>query len=141
MNKKNLNKIRPSSIRGKVFISILLLMSASLHALTTGGELEVAVVQFQVSSEIIESGEVYFNALDRAMADALKEGPVDLVVFPEYIGVFASLIPWYPYLKGQRSFESVWRGIRTDYPRLRYIRDLFIREAEETDAWLDEIWG
>ncbi len=141
MNKKNLNKIRPSSIRGKVFISILLLISASLHALTTGDELEVAVVQFQVSSEIIESGEVYFNALDRAMADALKEGPVDLVVFPEYIGVFASLIPWYPYLKGQRSFEAVWRGIKTDYPRLRYIRDLFIREAEETDAWLDDIWG
>ncbi len=134
--------IKPSSFGRRVFLSLLLFTAViSLPALTPGDELEVAVVQFQVSSEIIRSEEVYYDALDRAMAEALKDGPADLVVFPEYIGVFASLIPWYPYLRNQKSFESVWAGVRKDHPDLRYIRDLFIREAKRTDAWLDKIWG
>ncbi|MBF9016446.1 hypothetical protein HNV09_012560 [Oceanispirochaeta sp. M2] len=138
----NMIFMRPSSYRGKVFISLLLLLSSlNLSALTPGDELEVVIVQFEMSAEIVQSEEAYTSAMQKAMDAAMKDGDADLVIFPEYIGVFASLIPWFNYLEADRPFEEVWFSIQQTNPEIRNIKELFMREAAPTDRYLNTIWG
>jgi predicted amidohydrolase len=139
-----MNKIifKPSSFRGKVFISLILLLSSlNLSAMTPGDELEVVVVQFEMSAEIVQSEEAYTAAMSKAMEAAMKDGDADLVIFPEYIGVFTSLIPWYDYLVTDRPFEEVWFSIQQANPEISNIKELFMREAAITDKYLNRLWG
>lgn len=139
-----MNKIinRPSSYWGKVFISLLLLLSSvNLSAMTPGNELEVVVVQFEMSTEIVQSEEAYTTAVSKAMQAAMKDGDADLVIFPEYIGVFTSLIPWYDYLVTERPFEEVWFSIQQANPEIGNIKELFMKEAVLTDKYLNRLWG
>lgn len=137
-----LDKSIPSSLRGKVFILLQLLLSMTcLSAMTPGGDLETVIVQFEMSEQIIASEQAYTEALEMAMREAMKEGEADLVIFPEYIGVFPSLIPWYSYLEEERPFEELWFAIQQSRPEIRDIKDLFMRESARTEDFLDSLWG
>ena len=112
-----------------------------LNALTTGSALETVTVQFEVSREIACSREAFTAAVETAMEKAMDRGPADLVIFPEYLGVFASLISYSEYLKDNRPFELVWKDITEDYPDYSSLSDLFIRESKPAVRFLDALWA
>ena len=122
-------------------IYLLLSFTFALPALTPGRDLTTVTVQFEISQEILASGNSYREALEKAMTEAMAEGPADLVIFPEYLGVFASLLPYSSYLKEARPFQDVWADIAAGNPGLSTLTDLFIRQSDETGTFLDEIWS
>ncbi|MDC7232039.1 MAG: hypothetical protein PQJ58_02315 [Spirochaetales bacterium] len=133
--------IRPSSFRGKVFIyTALLLLTVNLPALTSGEKLETVIVQFEMSAGIVRSREAYALAMEEAMVAAMDGGRADLVIFPEYIGVFSALIPWYDILASGKPFEEVWFAVSRE-TGLQSIKDLFISRAADNDAFLNSLWG
>ena len=71
----------------------------------------------------------------------MEEGEADLLIFPEYLGVFAALIPWREYLDEDRPFEEVWVEIASENPGINSLTDLFIRGSVETARYLDKVWG
>jgi len=117
------------------------LFTSPLSALTATKDMVTVVVQFEMDLSIIKSEEAYSSAISRAMKQAMEAGPADLVIFPEYLGVFAALIPWYPYLKQDRSFEETWLAVQRDNPDLESINELLLLESSRCDAFLDRLWG
>jgi predicted amidohydrolase len=129
---------------GEPLLSILsfcFLTSFPLNALTPSSHMETTVVQFQVSLDMIRSEQVYASKIEEAVNRALAEGPADLLIFPEYLGVFASLIPWQGYLTEEKPFEQVWKAIASDNPELTSLNALFSKESARTNRYLDELWG
>ena len=131
---------------GKAFLSplVLLILTAQvlpLTALTTGPGLTAVIVQFEVSQSIIRSEEAYAEAVTEAVELALAEGEADLLIFPEYLGVFAALIPWAEYLKEERPFEEVWMEIASGHPDFHSLKDLFASGNSKTERFLDKLWG
>ncbi len=122
-------------------VLLLLSVSFSLQALTPGKDLTTVTVQFEVSLDFIKSEKAYRDAIEDAMKDAMAGGAADLVIFPEYLGVFASLIPYSSYLSETKPFQQVWADIAADYPGFSTLTDLFISRSEETGSFLDEIWS
>ncbi|MDA3958512.1 hypothetical protein [Oceanispirochaeta sp.] len=133
---------RPSLLWGKVFLNlmIILLPVINLSAMSESNTLVTVVVQFEMKTDMIRSEESYRMAMEEAMAKAMAEGEADLVIFPEYLGVFASLIPWYSYLSSEMPMEDVWKTLVHDHPGLT-INELFIRESQECDSFLNDLWG
>ena len=131
-------------MRGKVFLFVSIILHSSLQllgALSPSDSLVTVIVQFEINEEIISSRDAYTEAMEEAMKNAMDEGPADLVIFPEYIGVFAALIPWHSYLKSDEPFEEVWTTIRKDHRDIASINELFLRESKQCDAFLNELWG
>lgn len=124
-----------------ILLTAALLFPPGLRALTPGTSLETVIVQFEITPDIIQSRETYRDAVGDAMAEAMGAGPADLVIFPEYLGVFAALIPWTSALKTDRPFEEVWMQIARNNPELRSLTDLFASGSKDTDAFLDRLWG
>lgn len=136
-------KIQPSSPGGKAFFYLLfaLTLQTGLSALTSGEGLEAVVVQFEMEGAMVGSEEAYAGALADAVETAMAGGEADLLIFPEYLGVFSALIPWYGYLASGESFEQVWGRITYDHPGIGSIRELLSLEEERNNAFLDRIWG
>ncbi|OQY33548.1 MAG: hypothetical protein B6241_07640 [Spirochaetaceae bacterium 4572_59] len=139
-------KTELSSRKGKAFLypllfCILITLQAPLFSLTQGKELETVIVQFEITQDMIRSKEAYTAAIRDAATLAMKDGQADLLIFPEYLGVFASLIPWNEYLKTERPFELVWREIALNHPELTCLSDLFISGSAETEEYLNRLWG
>lgn len=138
-------KNRLSSYGGRAFLCTLLLTVlaplSQLMALAPGKELETVIVQFEISQDMINSEKAYTAAITEAAELAMKEGKADLLIFPEYLGVFASLIPWNTYLKTERPFEQVWGEIASNHPELTSLTDLFIDGSDETELYLNRLWG
>jgi predicted amidohydrolase len=133
-----------SLLGGKVPIFILIFLifpMLSLAAMTPFEELHTVIVQFEMNDHISDSEDAYRMAMEEAMEKAMAGGPADLVIFPEYIGVFASLIPWDSYLDSDLPFEEVWATIRQDHPEISSLNDLFLSESERNDAFLNKLWG
>lgn len=55
--------------------------------------LRVTAVQWEISPELYRSPEAFFHSVEEAVRQAVAENRPDLIVFPEYIGVFYQLMP------------------------------------------------
>ncbi len=129
-----------SSLR-KAFLFLLLSGFLPLYSLTPGEELTTVTVQFEMNRDMIFSERAYESAVRKAVEAAMAEGPADLLIFPEYLGVFASLIPWNSYLLEDKPFEQVWQDIIRDRPALTSLKDLFSSGSSDTEDFLDSLWG
>ena len=138
-----MNQNRPSSIGGKAFfyLCFLLVMVPTLYGLTEKDGLETVIVQFEMDGSLVRSEEAYARAINNAVEKAMSDGDADLLIFPEYLGVFSALIPWYDYLFPAKPFEQVWEQIMQDNPQIRSIRELMSLEEERNNAFLDNLWS
>ncbi len=138
------NKLfQPSSKRGKAFFTLIfiLILTSNSTALTSTKGLETVIVQFEMDGSMVRSEEAYARSIAEAAERALADGEADLLIFPEYLGVFSALIPWYDYLISGKPFEQVWGKIQSDHPGIRSIRELLILEEKRNSAFLDRVWG
>ena len=67
--------------------------------------LTVAAVQMHIDSGMYLSQDAFWTAIETPLARAAENG-ADLVVFPEYLGVFYSLIPYAPLFQGASSMAE-----------------------------------
>ena len=93
-----------------------------------------------MDGSMVQSEKAYAQAITDATEKAMAGGEADLLIFPEYLGVFSALIPWYDYLVSGNPFEQVWGTIRSDYPEIGSIQELLSLEEERNSAFLDGLW-
>ncbi len=133
-------------VSGLFFLAMVMfsICPSVLPAMTDGDSLTVAAVQFEILPEMLLSPEEFRNGIEKAAALAMAEGEADLLVFPEYLGVFPALIPWGEYLNSKLTLPQVWEAVCADFPpgsAPASIKELFLGCAEQNDAFLDELWG
>ncbi len=136
-----------SDVPIKIFLSLSLIFFAPgsvLSAMTANEDsLTVAAVQFEILPEMLLSPEVFQNAVEKAAARAMAEGKADLLIFPEYLGVFSALIPWGHSLNSGKPFLQIWEVICQDFPADSAppsIKEFFLDCSEQNDAFLDKLW-
>lgn len=103
-------------------------------------ELVVAGVQFEVSEELYLSR----GAFDRSVADYTRLAAAagsELVVFPEYIGVFLAATPHAGTLRSSDSLSAAIRSISRAAGDQRSLRELFVQAAGEVSSRMDRLFG
>jgi predicted amidohydrolase len=120
--------------------SIYLFLFLSLTLLSAAGDtpLRVAGVQLEVNEGLYRSREVFRARAAEIIRKALAEDGADLVVFPEYTGVFFS---FFGMRLDELGIETVEEGIAYlrhsgGYPSLQ---SFFLNRSAEDD--MNRIWG
>ena len=109
---------------------IIIFPVASLSA--DDGIFTVAGIQFEISPEIYESDDVFFSVVEGYVQFALDtEYKPDLIVFPEYIGVFYQLMDFNDEIAGLNSFGDALIAVLAGNPGFGNMADVFIK----TEAW------
>ncbi|MBN1835783.1 MAG: hypothetical protein JW820_08025 [Spirochaetales bacterium] len=146
--------LRPAALRGAVLLPLLLLLLAPVPgsadaaagsapgggSAPAGAHLRVAAVQLSVHLEMLRSLETYSAHMEAALEAALACRP-DLVVFPEYTGVFLSLIPYYRELAGASTVEEGLERVRRREPLVGSLRDLFLLNSGWTERALEAVFA
>ena len=126
------------SISRTVAAAILFTIVSAGAALGAEEPLRVAGIQLEVSVDLYRNADTFRSRAAELIEEALENGPLDLVVFPEYCGVFfaffdlplggteiTTLEEGAAYLRSRRGFED--------------LHDYFLsRQGRER---MDRIWG
>lgn len=107
--------------------------------------LVVAAVQPHIEESFYLSFRVFEEkilSLIEPIIDPVLSGerPVDLVVFPEYLGVFLAVVPYMESIEGAADFVEAF-GMIADERRIETLRDLFIRESPSVADAMDRVFG
>lgn len=116
-------------------------------------ELAVAAVQYQVREGRYISEAAFRSSVDALVSDAVAAG-AELVIFPEYTGVFLATAPYAAQVRSADTVREALRRIRaadehaagTDRaaaadPGRPNLRQLFLEAAPEVSRTMDEIFG
>ena len=92
------------------------------------GSLKVAGIQFEITADKYSSEEKFFNSIEAEIRGAVDEyGSLDLIVFPEYVGVFFQLIEYRHIWESERSFEAALLKVLGSDSELKRPSDIFLR--------------
>ncbi len=132
--------------KGNVLLFLMAFMPFfTLSAMTMGKDsLTVAAVQFEILPEMLLSFDTFQNEMEKAVNQVMAKGDIDLLIFPEYLGVFSSLIPWGETLNSGMSFSLVWKSICQGFSSGNApssIQELFLNCSKQNDTFLDKLWG
>lgn len=126
-------------IAGPLFLFLAIAAAASAGGIREP-PLRVAAVQFAISGSTYASEDAFRAAVSSAMDRAAAFHP-DLVVFPEYTGVFAALIPHAREVAAANGFLDAFRRAQAVVPEARTMRDLFLLHADATRRLVLDVFG
>lgn len=107
-----------------------------LLVLPLGGEsFKAAAVQMEVSRGLYASREAFWAAVEEPLSRA-AEGGADLVIFPEYLGVFYSLIPYQDSFAGAEEVSAALDLLSRQAGRKIALPELFRRGGPLVEAAL-----
>jgi len=119
--------------------SVRVLILISLMAPAYGNDLSVVGVQFEISPHIYENTDIFRQTAVSLVQEAVLRYQPDLIVFPEYTGVFFQLISlgsiFSPY-ENWEDLSSRFREINPDF----HISQVFLDSEEMISLYL-EIWS
>ncbi|MFW6214339.1 MAG: nitrilase-related carbon-nitrogen hydrolase [Alkalispirochaetaceae bacterium] len=126
-------------------VTVICLVALSLTVIPLGLPAEesgvvVAAVQFEVREEVYRSQDSLGREVSKFVRRAAAAGS-DLVVFPEYLGVFLAAQPYLPRLASADTVAAAVEVISRDDTDLLSLRELFIAEAPRVGAWMDAVFG
>ena len=126
-------------MRPRVLIIILLFfISASLCWAAADDVFTAAGIQFEISEEVYLSEDTFFTFVDREILTALdSEYRPDLIIFPEYIGVFYQLIEFNDIIGRYSTFQAALTHILAEKPHFKSMAELFLKPA----AWESYLTG
>lgn len=129
-------------VRGSLTLLVAtLLLTGALQTLTAeSGELTVGAVQFEVREELFLSEASFRAAVAAEVEKAVAEGS-ELVVFPEYTGVFLAALPHGEEVSRSDTVGGALRRISEEVGRTLSLRELFLEAAPEVSARMDRIFG
>ena len=101
----------------------------------------VVGIQLSVSPELYRTEEVFTREMSAliALIDGIYHP--DLIVLPEYSGVFLSLIPYLPEILTASNYEEAFKILSAKRPAMECPGDLFIRESERVESYWTGLWS
>ncbi len=120
-----------------IFITLLLLPLSLIYGLSDADDIFTAVgVQFEICPENYKSEETFFNITDRIISDLCSEEmQPDLVIFPEYIGVFFQLIEYNGIINRHNGFQQALVDVLNRHSEYNDLSDIF-RDEAAVGRWL-----
>lgn len=116
---------------------VLLMLLTAFPSFSEGEPFVVAGVQYEISAEDYSSRDAFFTGIDEIIAQLCAAEPgLDLIVFPEYIGVFYQLIEYNPIIKSQQNFQSALIDVLKENPKFETMTDVFLSSAGAVDSYL-----
>ena len=112
----------------------------TLVADASGPGLRVAAVQLQVGEGDIESLEAFRRHMRRAAHGAAARG-ADLVVFPEYTGALAALVPYAWAIAGADTASEALARIAEREPWIDSVREVFLGTSGFAFRAMCEVFG
>ncbi len=136
--------MRPSVIyRFILWIAFLAAFTVLLAADEDSG-LRVTGIQFDISPEIYTSQEAFREAADRALRQAVQPSQqrdqAELVVFPEYTGVFFVFFDAPGELESISSLEEGGAFLQKNY-NASNLHEFFLTEQRRAGEAMDAVWG
>ena len=126
-------------LRGCWFI-LLLLLASCVSNKAENGSLSVVAVQLSLDKKLFTSSEAYFLYMDALLNSIDKEYHPDLIVFPEYTGVFLALIPYSEILENAESIAHGLCLISAKNNEIHSFNSLFIESASFVENLMYN-WG
>lgn len=123
------------------FILTLLSSPVPVRAQNIEEGIKVTAVQLEVSPSLYSSEDHFYNSMDRLMGKIVEKHKPDLVIFPEYTGVFLALVPYHNLIDGFSDISKALSRIQKIYPQIGSINELFSLQADVTGRIMDRIWG
>lgn len=114
-----------------IFLSFI--CTVFVYAADDDGIFTAAGVQFEISLEVYRSSQAFFGEVERCIEEVSADTAPDMIVFPEYIGVFYQLITFNSIIKRNTTFQDALVEVLTVEPELGGIVDLFIKP----EAWIE----
>lgn len=103
-----------------------------LFSTADSNEFTASGIQFEIFPEYYESEDSFFRAVEGFIKDAVDaDAEIDLIVFPEYIGVFYQLIDFNAITFQHDNFQSALLHILEKNPQYSSLADLFLGNS----AW------
>lgn len=110
----------------------------SFAAEVDDGVFTASGVQFEINTANYASEEAFFGAVEQEIAVLLDaEYRPDLIIFPEYIGVFYQLIDFNEIVRGYQSFHEALVAVLLENPQFENMADLFL----VPEAWTHYLEG
>jgi predicted amidohydrolase len=136
-----MSQVARNRLIGGFFALLALLLSSPASA---GGRREgliVSGVQTRIDFSLYDS-EKSFSAAVRGLAGkAVSPYGVDIIVFPEYLDVFLSFMPYQGLLSEADSIAEGLAAVASSHSGLRSIGDIVAREDRRVEAYMDALWG
>lgn len=137
--------------RQRTRAGLLLLAAAFLAfqvsppAAAEAGPLRIAAVQLRLDAGMLRSYAVFEKRIAALVERAAALEP-DLIVFPEYTGVFLALIPYAEAwtadgAAGNATVEAVFAAIREREPLIESLTELFLLNSGLAERALQEVFG
>ncbi len=117
----------------KVTASVLLLSAVLLPCFgqnSTENGLTVAGIQYEIDINNYKSLNGFFTGVEEILDEVLSSCDPDLIIFPEYTGVFVQLIPYYSKVKAYDSFASALGSIVQSDNDVDNLTDVFQNTEE-----------
>ncbi len=122
-----------------LWIILLLLSGLNIHA---DSSFELAAVQLEVHFQDYHSKQAFWDKIDSLLEEVFSSYPgnssPELVVFPEYTGVFYTLIPFVEGLDGVHDLESAAGRIPALSANPGSLENLFFAGEEYTLDYIEE---
>ena len=117
-------------LSGRTFFYVLLILlffpAVLLYA--DEGIFTAAGIQFEILPEVYESSDKFFNYAEESLRAAMEsEYRPDLVVFPEYIGVFYQLIDFRELVSRHSNFSDALVNVLAENDQFENMADVFIK--------------
>ena len=101
------------------------------------GAFDVAGVQFEISPQSYESEDSFYGEVEAVIERLCSENEgLDLIVFPEYIGVFYQLIRYNHIISGHNSFQSALTEVLESNPGFDTMSDVFRSSSEDVESYI-----
>jgi predicted amidohydrolase len=127
-----------------VFILILLILGGSKGAYCDDhaeSRFVVAAVQPHIDESLYRSFEAFEQGIESLAGPNFDgDGVVDLVVFPEYLGVFLAVVPYMRSISDAADFVEAF-GVISEERRIESLYELFKRESSGVARVMDRVFG
>ncbi len=118
-------------------LSAIILLFTAIPLFCDSGTFTAAGVQFEISPGGYTSREAFFSEVDGIVEElCASESGMDLIVFPEYIGVFYQLIEYNRIIESHESFQAALVEVLEKNPQLGSMTDVFRSGADDVESYL-----
>lgn len=124
----------------RIILPVLIAACCAGFAAAEPRELTVGAVQFQISEELFGSEERFAAEVSALVAEAVSAGS-ELVVFPEYSGVFLAAVPFSPQVARSDTVGGALGRIAEARGRPVQLRRLFADAAARVSERMDRLFG
>ncbi len=124
----------------RMILTVCILVFCAGIAVAEPRELTVGAVQFQISEGLFASEAQFAAEVSSLVAEAVSAG-AELVVFPEYSGVFLAAIPFAPQVARSDTLGGALRRIAEARGGPVELRRIFAEAAPTVSGRMDRIFG